>query len=72
MLHMMGAQVSDGYSARQGYEKAQGIPRMNTSSRPQKSKRVWPGLLRIFRQTVMLENGSSHETGAAASRQVHP
>ena len=49
------------------------IPRMNTSSRPQKKYGVWPGLLRIFRQTVMLgKRVRAMRQVHRAVRQVHP
>ena len=62
---MMGAQVSDGYSACQGYEEAQG----DTENEYQQP----PGLLRIFRQTVMLgKRVRAMRQVHRAVRQVHP
>lgn len=70
---MMGAQVSAGYSACQSYEKAQGDTENEYQQPPPKKYGVWPGLLRIFRQTVMLgKRVRAMRQVHRAVRQVHP
>ena len=69
---MMGAQVSDGYSACQGYEKAQGDTENEYQQPPPKKVRSMAGPSAHL-QTVMLgKRVRAMRQVHRAVRQVHP
>ena len=65
---MMGAQVSDGYSACQGYEKAQGDTENEYQQPPPKKVRSMAGpSAHLQTDGDAWKTGQSHETGAQGS-----